>query len=77
MELTITSMGQLRITKQRIARLERSIVSARKRLAGDPDLLDPLLALHLKHLEELQQEVREYLGLGRPSAGGGRGKTRR
>ena len=75
--MTITSKKQLSITQRHVARLEQSIASARERLAGQPDLLEDLIAIHARQLRELQREICEYLGLPPERKTRGRGAPRK
>jgi hypothetical protein len=61
--MTITSQEELGMTQQRIAELEASLSAARRRLASQPKSLSALLSADEHLLRELQDEVREFLGL--------------
>jgi hypothetical protein len=61
--MSIESPAELTHAQQRIAELQRTIASARTRLAAAPRGSLHAVALQDKQLEQLQGEVREYLGL--------------
>jgi hypothetical protein len=61
--MTITSQEELGMTQQRIAELEASLSAARRRLASQPKSLSALLSADEHLLRELQDEVREFLGI--------------
>jgi hypothetical protein len=63
--VTIDSDAQLELTQQRISELEKAISSARRRFADSPRAAASLVSLHQHQLDELQSEVRDYLGISR------------
>lgn len=63
--MTIGSDAELELTQQRIVELERAIAGARRRLTDSPRAASSLVALHQHQLDELQIEVRDYLGISR------------
>ena len=59
----INSRDQLELTQQRINELELSLASARRRLGGNEEVISNLVSLYQNQLEELESEIRQYLGL--------------
>jgi hypothetical protein len=66
--LTIDSDAELEWTQERIVDLVHSLAEARRSLAESPGTLTDLLSLYQHELDELQSEVRAYLGLSRVEA---------
>jgi hypothetical protein len=61
--MTISSEVELQRTQQRIAEVERTIASARRRLAGSPQASADFVTLYQHELSELQRSVGEFLGI--------------
>ena len=59
----INSRDQLELTQQRINELELSLASARRRLGGNKEVISNIVSLYQNPLEELEGEIRQYLGL--------------
>jgi hypothetical protein len=61
--MTIDSDVELEWTQKRITDLENLMVGARQRYSESPRTLTDILALYTHELDELQSDVRLYLGL--------------
>jgi hypothetical protein len=61
--MTISSEVELQWSQQRIAELERTIASTRRRLAGSPQASADFVTLYQHELVELQSSVGEFLGM--------------
>lgn len=61
--MKINSDSELAYIRNRIASLQRLIASTRVRLAPAPSTLVHIVALQERQLEQLQNDVREYLGV--------------
>ena len=61
--MTISSDVELQWTQQRIAELERTIASARRRLVDSPQAAADFVTLYQHELSGLQRSVGEFLGI--------------